>query len=406
METVVESKYNVSFYDKLKADGLIIFEVIVGSQAYGTATPASDVDKKFVYILPEEDILGLNYVPQIEVNKDYVGYEIRRFLELIASNNPTILEMLHSPEDCILTLDPVFEYVIKNKEQFITTICADSFGGYARQQIKKAKGLDKKQNYEKERIVRKEPIDFCYIINGYESYPLKKFLEDKNLDQKFCGVTSVPHARDIYALFYDFSAHSIFSEKVSPKTRRFNKWFAKITSKFTGSSMGLGYKGIYKNGEGVSKPESNALRLSSIPKNETCLATFSYNKDGYTAHCDDYNEYQKWLGTRNVTRWVETQNHGQKIDGKNMMHCARLIRMAIEIAEGKGLIVRRPDAQELLSIRRGEVSLEELIHNADEQISRMDQLFANSSLPKSIDKDFVHELLVKIRKEFYGRSKR
>ena len=394
-----EKNYNLELYEKLKNEGLILFEVIVGSQAYGTNISTSDIDKKFVYILPEDYIYGTKYIPQIEVNKDYVGYEVKRFLELIASNNPTLLEILHSPEDCILHKDPVFDYILNYKNEFITKICADSFGGYARQQIKKAKGLDKKQNWEKNRVVRKEPIDFCYVIDGYKSYSIDKFLEENKMDQLFCGVSNIPHARDMFALFYDWKAHTCFSERVSESEREFSKKFYKEKNE----TVGLGYKGLKKTGEGKSKGESNALRLSSIPQGAECIAIFNYNKDGYTAHCDDYNDYVNWLETRNTQRWVDNEKHNQKIDGKNMMHCSRLIRMAIEIAEGKGILVRRPDAEDLLKIRRGEVSLDELIKTADEQISRMDDVFKNSNLPNSIDSDLVHNLLVKVRKEFYSK---
>ena len=78
-------------YNFLKDNDLILFETVVGSQAYGTNTPDSDIDKKFVYILPEEYILGTGYVQQIDVNADYTGWEVRRFLELLGSNNPTVL---------------------------------------------------------------------------------------------------------------------------------------------------------------------------------------------------------------------------------------------------------------------------------------------------------------------------
>jgi hypothetical protein len=40
---------------------------------------------------------------------------------------------------------------------------------------------------------------------------------------------------------------------------------------------------------------------------------------------------------RNLQRWVDVKSHDQKIDGKNMMHCYRLVQMAREIAEGKVL---------------------------------------------------------------------
>jgi hypothetical protein len=67
------------------------------------------------------------------------------------------------------------------------------------------------------------------------------------------------------------------------------------------------------------------------------------------------------LEKRNVARWTEVKGHNQSIDSKNMLHCQRLLDMAIEIAEGKGIIVRRPNADELLKIRRGEVDLTTLI---------------------------------------------
>jgi predicted nucleotidyltransferase len=55
---------------------------IIGSQAYGTQTPESDIDKK-LYILPIDHILGMGYTKQINVNKDYTGWELNRFLELM-----------------------------------------------------------------------------------------------------------------------------------------------------------------------------------------------------------------------------------------------------------------------------------------------------------------------------------
>lgn len=54
-------------------DTQLIFEAIVGSQSYGTATPSSDEDRKFVYIQHPNEILGFKYQQQQEINKDYVG---------------------------------------------------------------------------------------------------------------------------------------------------------------------------------------------------------------------------------------------------------------------------------------------------------------------------------------------
>ena len=383
-------------YEYLEKNGLILFETIIGSQAYGTQTPTSDIDKKFVYILPEDCILGTGYIEQLNVNKDYVGWEIRRFLELMASNNPTVLELLNSPEDCIITKHPMFDMILEHKDKFITKICKNSFGGYAVQQIKKAKGLNKKQNWERDKVTRKDVLDFVYVIEDEKSIPWKLW-NNGAYDEKFCGVVNIPNARDVYAVYFDYDAEKCFSELVPNETRKKNiEW-----RKEKGFPLGYGYKGLVKVGEGENLVESNQLRLSSIPKGETPICNIIYNKDGYSMHCKDYKEYQEWLENRNEARYVETQEHGQKIDGKNMMHCMRLIRMSQEIGSGKGIIVRRPDAQELLAIRRGEVDLDNLIDMAEEEIARMDDIFDNSDLPNSVDKHLVNDLLIKIRKSFY-----
>jgi len=390
-------------HEYLEKNGLILFETIIGSQAYGTQTPTSDVDKKFVYILPEDCILGTGYIEQLNVNKDYVGWEIRRFLELMASNNPTVLELLNSPEDCIITKHPMFDLILEQKDKFITKVCKNSFGGYAVQQIKKAKGLNKKQNWEKDKVTRKDVLDFVYVIKGEKSIPWKKWNKDKEspdgklYEEKFCGVVNVPNARDLYVVYFDYDANHCFNERIPEHMREASKAWRKEE----GHSMGYGYKGLVKTGEGANVAESNQLRLSSIPKGEKPICNIIYNKDSYSTHCKDYKEYQEWLENRNEQRYVDTQEHGQKIDGKNMMHCMRLIRMAQEIGAGKGIIVRRPDAQELLSIRRGEIDLDKLIDMAEEEIARMDEIFDNSDLPNGVDKDLVNDLLIKIRKSFY-----
>jgi len=158
---------------------------------------------------------------------------------------------------------------------------------------------------------------------------------------------------------------------------------------------------MMKNKNKENYGESNQLRLSSIPKGEEPICNIVYNKDAYSSHCKDFKEYQEWIENRNEQRYVDTKQHGQKIDGKNMMHCIRLIRMAQEIGRGDGIIVRRPDAKYLLSIRHGELDLDELIGEAELEIENMHKIFDASSLPNKIDVELVNKLLVKIRREFY-----
>jgi predicted nucleotidyltransferase len=372
--------------------------VIRGSHAYGTNVETSDTDYAGVFIQSIDDILGFGYKEQINDDKnDIVIYEIKRFLQLLESNNPTVLELLNTPDNCIIYKHPIFNEVLNNRDKFITKICAKSFGGYGKMQIQKAKGQNKKQNWEKERVTRKDVLDFVYVIEGEKSIPWKVWCIEKpqygkeyiKYETKFCGIVNVPHAKDLYAVYHDEAAQNCFSENISKEYRENNK-------KYYDEPYSFGYKGLVKTGEGDNVAESNALRLSSIPKGETPICNIVYNKDGYSEHCKDYKSYEDWLANKNEARWVDVKSHGQKIDGKNMMHSKRLMSMAREIAEGKGINVRRDDAEYLISIRKGEIDLQTLIDEVEKEIVEIDELFNNSTLPDSVDKKFVNELLIKI----------
>ena len=374
-----------------------LYLVVRGSHAYGTNIETSDTDYAGVFIQSLDDILGNNYKEQINDDKnDTVIYEVRRFLQLIASNNPTVLELLNTPEDCVIYKDPAFDTILENREKFITKVCAKSFGGYAKQQISKAKGQDKKQNWEKDKVTRKDVLDFVYVIEGEKSIPWKVW-NDGRYEEKFIGVVNVPNARDIYAVYFYKDSFCMFSESISESTRK-NLIDVRRES---GQSMGFGYKGLVKTGEGLNVAESNQLRLSSIPKGETPICVVTYNKDGYSQHCKDYLSYQEWLENKNEARWVDVKSHGQKIDGKNMMHCKRLMEMAKEIGEGKGIIVRRPNAEELISIRKGEVDLQTLIDSVEVEIKEVDRIFEESNLPEKVDEKFINKMIVEIRKQIY-----
>ena len=380
-----------------------LYLVVRGSHAYGTNIETSDTDYAGVFIQSQDDILGNTYKEQInDDNNDIVIYEVRRFLELLGSNNPTVLELLNTPEDCVIYKDPIFDMVLENRDNFITKICAKSFGGYAKQQIQKAKGQNKKQNWEKDKVTRKDVLDFVYVLEGPKSIPWKKW-NDGRYEEKFIGVVNVPNAMNVYAVYYDVDAHLYFSENISEENRIILAKQIELlkTRKESGQPMGFGYKGLVKTGEGQNVAESNALRLSSIPKGETPICNIVYNKDGYSEHCKDFKSYEEWLENKNDARWVDVKSHGQKIDGKNMMHCKRLMEMAKEIGEGKGIIVRRPNAEELISIRKGEVDLQTLIDSVEEEIKEVDRIFEESNLPDEIDKTFINNLIINIRKNIY-----
>lgn len=347
-----------------------IFKTIVGSQAYGTSLPTSDIDYKGIYIQSNDDILSFKYNEQIEIGKDECYYEVRRFLQLAQSANPTILEMLFIDDKFIIETSPAFELLRKYKDKFLTKKCCMSFGGYAVAQIKKARGLDKKMNWEKARIERKTPFDFCYVYHDGKTMLLEKWLNREGLKKQYCGLSALNHFKDCYALYYDYKA----------------KYEDELTR---------GNKPYYFRG--VCIDEGNELRLSSIPEQANPECVVYYNKDGYSMHCKDYREYTTWLENRNTQRYVDLKGHNQQIDGKNLLHCRRLLDMAIEIANEKTIKVLRPNAEYLLKIRRGEIPLDEIIEKAEADIKGLDQIYKTSDLPISVDMDFINKLLLDVR---------
>ena len=348
----------------------VIFKTLTGSRAYGTNIESSDWDYKGVYIQPVEDLVGFKYREQVESKEtktvpisETVMYEVRRFLELLSSANPTMLEMLFVGEGAVVQSDPKFKLITAVKKEFLTKRCSDSFGGYAVSQIKKSKGLDKKQNWEEHRTVRKTPMDFMYVLEQGKTIGLGTCLRERNMPEGRCGLVALDHAPGVFALYFDWE---------------FN------------ANTTLGYRGIQLE-------DSNAPRLSSVPKGESPEYHVYFNQDAYVLHCKEFNEYQTWLTNRNVARYVDKSKHGQSYDGKNLLHLRRLLDCAFEIATTGTFSVWRPNAEYLLSIRRGEVPLDEIIEQAEKDLILVREAFADSNLPNNVDKEFLHTLLLKVR---------
>jgi len=179
---------------EMKTKGLLLFESISGSRAYGTDLPTSDTDLRGVFILPKSDFYSLKKQPQInDERNDEVYYEIGKFVELLAKSNPNMLEMLAMPQDCIQFQHPLFNHF--KAVDFLSKQCQHTFAGYALSQVRKARGLNKKiVNPMAEE--RKSILDFCYVIQGHGSIGLQKWLDKNNYNQRHCGLVKIDHFRD------------------------------------------------------------------------------------------------------------------------------------------------------------------------------------------------------------------
>jgi predicted nucleotidyltransferase len=81
---------------------------------------------------------------------------------------------------------------------------------------------------------------------------------------------------------------------------------------------------------------------------------------------------------------------------KNAMHLIRLARVGCEALETGEYNVRRPDADELLAIRRGEWALKEIKAEGDRLLARMDKAAEMSPLSPGVPMERARELVVEL----------
>ena len=83
-------------------------------------------------------------------------------------------------------------------------------------------------------------------------------------------------------------------------------------------------------------------------------------------------------------------------DTKNAAHLIRLLRMGAEFLKDGQLIVKRHDAQQLLEIKRGEWTLDQVKAEADWGFKMAEQAYHNSNLPVGPDMDEIGKLAVRV----------
>jgi hypothetical protein len=270
-----------------------------------------------------------------------------------------MLELLATPTDCIRHRDPILDHFPATL--FLSQLCRDTFAGYARDQIQRARGLNKKINRPFARE-RKSVLAFCYVTAGGGTQALEIWLAQQGWRQEDCGLSKLEHMPHVYALYHQ-----------------------------------AGLRGI------LSRPDSNEVQLSEIPVGLAPVAYLHFHKDQYARYCREHKEYWEWVAERNEARYASTVAHGRNYDAKHLMHTLRLLDMAEEIAETGQIQVRRPNRDFLLRVRAGEFSYEELLARAEAQLADLEPRFARSGLPAQPDTAAVELALVRARQEIYRR---
>jgi hypothetical protein len=135
--------------------------------------------------------------------------------------------------------------------------------------------------------------------------------------------------------------------------------------------------GAYKDNEGNYKWSSYPLKIQ------------------YDADLKDYQNYQRWLENRNPTRHELESKY--QFDTKNGMHLVRLMTMGRELLETGNLTLPCPNAKELLEIRHGKYSYEELLNWFEKEKRELEELVPISPLPNRPNHDIINSMMMELR---------
>lgn len=163
-----------------------LYLTIMGSQAYGVSTDASDCDVYGFTIPPKEDIFPhlrgeiegfgrqkqrfetwqQHHVDDKEARKqyDFQVYSIVRYFSLCMDNNPNMIDSLFTPVNCVLHSTQVAEMIRENRKMFLHKGSWPKFKGYAYSQMHKM-DIKEPEGHRKE-MVEKFGFDvkFAYHV--------------------------------------------------------------------------------------------------------------------------------------------------------------------------------------------------------------------------------------------------
>ena len=342
-----------------------------GSHAYGTSTPTSDLDVKGVCIPPVEYYLGFAHAFEQQEElaskgfpQDKVVYSIEKFMRLAADCNPNIIEVLHVAEEDVLRIDYFGKKLRQNAHLFLSKKAKHTFSGYAHAQLKRIqthKGwLMKQDKYECPKPTREE-FDLPPLGDGHKSQIEMAFAEvQSKLDSWNIDMRGLDEADKIHL------------------QGRMADLFA---------AMNMDREGQWN------------LAAKAVFTSEENLIHRLQRERHYANVVSDWEKYHIWKRTRNVARAELEAKYGY--DTKHGGHLIRLMRMCKEILEGKGVIVKRPDAKEILEIRNGSWDYDRLIDEANRLEAECNELYKTSQLPHKPDINKLNELCVDIVHEYH-----
>lgn len=332
-----------------------------GSHAYGTSLPTSDLDFKGVAIPPEEYFIGfVRKFEQAEQREPYdaVIYDIRKFCNLAADCNPSIIETLFVNDSDVIHCTDAGEILRINAGHFLSKKAKHTFSGYAYSQLQRIQGHHKWLTNPP----KKEPTraDFNLPENTAIS-----------ADQRAAAGAAIQKKLDEWSGLLDFDQIQDPALVIGIRNQ-IEKYLVDIKV----------------NSDDIYEAAGKSIGL------DTGWLEVLKNERGYRSARTEWTQYQTWLRQRNPARAALEAKYGY--DTKHGMHLVRLMRMGYEILTTGVVMVKRPDAEELLAIRAGLWPYEQIVQYAEDMDKKMQEAYEKSHLPKAPDRNKLDEICAQL----------
>lgn len=375
-----------------------IFLTKHGSHAYGTSTPTSDLDMRGFCIPPKPYFLGAHKrfeQAEFKGDPDVTVFGVQKFFKLAIDNNPNILEILFTDPQDHLIVTPAGRKILDSRHKFVAKKAKFTFSGYAVSQLKKIKS-----HYKWISNPPKAPpnrMDFGLpertVIPSDQLQAAQSMIR-KQIEQWNVPIDELDDAARIAVQERFVEALALIETGYRAQiVAELKGRLEEVTQDLPDEPVEYGLEEAvvvvqHMPGANLERIAGNLLGFS-----DNFLELLDKERQ-YKAKMDEWRSYQTWLATRNPKRSELEKKWGY--DTKHAMHLVRLMRMCREILEGKGVIVRRPDADELMEIRNGLWKYEELLEWASKQEKELEPIYKASTLPHSAPVVELDDLLVSV----------
>lgn len=362
-EKEIQQEAQQIYLENLATQNCLI-RVVAGSHAYGTNIEGSDWDERSIFVDEmSRVVLPFEKLEQVQFREDdKVAFELSKYMPLLLSQNPNVIELLWTDEKDVLYKSDLGQILIDNRAEFLSLKVKESYVGYALAQLKRIKGHNKWINSPQPEAEPRQ-MDFTSVVwnfSGNKAYNKKVPID---------GYVAIDIGNHTYSLWQ--------SSRLGLEPNE--AWFDK--------------RGTPKV---IEKTAFDKINVDNLSPDLIAKINFELFDNAHK----NWKAYWAWKKNRNEKRSVLEEQYGY--DVKHAMHLIRLLRSGIDILTTGVVPVKRADAQYLLDIRSGKYTYEEIVAESEKLSAHIQEISSKSNLPAEPNYKLAKAVMLEIYSKQWG----